>query len=291
MRTQFHKVVFFAATFIAFGVSAASAAVASLIDFTVALDTNHDDGLNYTINSGATEQFTVGFEVSISAIDGEPTPLGPIAAFCAEIEETIFVDQNLTFSTAYLRNLAQGTAGQSGTASAGMPPNGIGSTAAARLSYLFDEHYISSVLTDWTMTDASPTLHAFQLAVWEVTHDSDLDLSNTAGSFYLNAQTGGTNPTRRQNAVSLAQGYLDDISSSVIGAAYESTRFDILALVSDSGNGDEGFQDLVLAFEKDSPEGETFLTTANVPEPSASTLCLALIAGGLAGLRRRATRS
>jgi hypothetical protein len=290
MRKQFHKLVFFAATLTTFGVSATSAAVASLIDFTVALDNNHDAGLFYTTGSGATEQFTVGLEVSISAVDEEPTLLGPIAAFCAEIEETIFADQNLTFSTAYLRNLAAGTAGQPGTASAGMPSNGIGSTAAAQLSYLFDQHYISSLLTDWTMTDANPTLHAFQLAIWEVTHDSDLNLSSNTGSFFLNAQTGGTNPTRRQNAVSLAQAYLDDIAASAIGATYTSNRFDILALVSDSGNGDEGFQDIVLAFEKDSPEGETFLSTATVPEPSSSALCFALIAGSIAGLRRRATR-
>ena len=166
-----------------------------------------------------------------------------------------------------------------------MPSGGIGSLAASRLSYLFDEHYISSTLTDWTMNDTTPSLHAFQLALWEITHDSDLDLSNTGGFTYLDSQTGGTNPTRRQNAVALAQTYLDEVEANIADDSYESQKFDLFSLVSDSGNGSGGWQDVVLAFDKNSPQAETF-AEAVVPEPSDGAFFLGLTASLIVSLRR-----
>jgi hypothetical protein len=280
-----------AATLAAHGLSGSTG---SLIDFTIAINSGHDGGLSYTNYTAGqnpdTDRYVIGFELTISAIDGEPVSIGPLATFCSEIEEPISAGTQYSFNAAPLSSLAAGTAGQSGTGSVGIPAGGIGSFRAARLAYLFDQHYISSALTDWTMTDANPTLHAFQLAVWEITHDTDLNLSDTNGIHYLSTQTGGSNPTRRQNAVTLAQSWLDDVAVNVFDSTYVSQNFDILSLVSSTGNPEadkDGFQDIVLAFDKSSPEATTFEELATVPEPAHYVLLLGLLAGTLPVASRR----
>ena len=157
------------------------------------------------------------------------------------------------------------------------------------LAYLFDQYYISSTLSDWTMTNANPSLHAFQLAVWEITHDFDMSLTDPNGSHFLETQNGGTNRTRRRNAVTLAQSYLDDVASTIFDSTYVSQKFDILSLVSADGNASNGagFQDIVLAFDKQTPDAKTFSETAVVPEPATSVLLLGLAAGVIAITRRK----
>ena len=261
----------------------------SLVNFTIDIDTGHDGGLGYTdfaaADAGSETRFVIGFELTVTEIDGQAVSPGPLAAFCSELQESISASTPYPFEAAPISQLAAGTASATGTASSGMPSGGIGSLAASRLSYLFDEHYISSTLTDWTMNDTTPSLHAFQLALWEITHDSDLDLSNTGGSTYLDSQTGGTNPTRRQNAVALAQTYLDEVEANIADDSYESQKFDLFSLVSDSGNGSGGWQDVVLAFDKNSPQAETF-AEAVVPEPSDGAFFLGLTASLIVSLRR-----
>jgi hypothetical protein len=266
------------------------AGTGSLIDFSISINTTHDGGLNYTDYTAGensdTERFVIGFEMVITGIDGEPVSIGPLATFCSEIEEPVSAGTPYSFNAAPLSSLAAGTAGLSGTGSSGMPSGGIGSFAASRLSYLFDQHYISSTLTDWTMTDANPTLHAFQLAVWEITHESDFSLNLASGTHFLGAQTG----TRRQNAVTLAQTWLSDVEATIFDSTYVSQNFDILSLVSSTGNSDPdkaGFQDIVLAFDKTSPEATTFQEFATVPEPSHYALLIGMVAAVISTLRRR----
>ncbi len=262
----------------------------SLIDFSISINTAHDGGLGYTNftagEAGSASRYVIGFELTITGIDGEPVTLGPLATFCSEIQEPISASTPYSFHAAPLSQLAAGTASVAGTASSGMPAGGIGTLAASQLAYLFDQHYISSTLSDWTMNDTTPSLHAFQLAVWEITHDTDLNLLNTGGVHYLAPQTDGTNPTRRQNAVTLAQSYLDEVAANIVDNTYVSQKFDILSLVSSSGNGSGGWQDIVLAFDKASPEAEIFNDVAVVPEASAASLLLGL-AAALWMVRRR----
>ena len=271
----------------------ASASAATLVDFELTLDTAVDGGSSYrqfhASEAGVGSQFAIGFQVTLQAVDGVAVDTSPIAAFCSEIQEPISAE-SYTFEARHLDELAAGQAAVSGTASAAIPAGGIGELRAARLAYLFDQHYTSDVLAAWTMTTAEPTLHAFQLAVWEVTHDSDLDLFDSFGEVYVGAQ----NNTLRSNALNLAQDYLDEVASAGLSADYVSSQFAFWALTSASGNGvdgNPGFQDVILATEIGSDNEQELKPLLPTPEPGP----VVLVAGGLGYLllqrqRRRCWR-
>jgi hypothetical protein len=245
---------------------------AVVVDFSLSLETSVDGGLNYTdftkAGAGTSDSFVIGFQVEITSVDGNAVNIGPIATFCSEIEESISAE-SYSFDLEDLSGLAAGRAGDTSTASSNIPSGGIGDLRAAQLAYLFDQYYISDEIGAWTMTDAEPNLHAFQLAVWEISHDDGLDL--TSGEVFLGTQTGGSNPTRRANAVTLATTWLDNVDAAGITASYESSKFEFWSLVSTEGNTDGfGFQDIVLALEKDSTEETEF--SGNIPEPRMSAL-------------------
>lgn len=259
------------------------------VDFALSVNTSHDAGLSYnSLNQAGAgledpEAFIIGFEVDISAVGGEAVDIDPVAAFCAELTEPISTT-SYTFNLNTLPRLAVGTASQAGTASSNIPAGGIGSMRAARLAYLFDQYYTSDVLTAWTMTDAAPTLHAFQLAVWEITHDTGLDLFDTSSEIHLPVQTGLSNPTRRENGRQLAQQYLDAVDSaetnSIIDSSYQSVNFDFYALTSATGNGvdgNAGFQDVILAVDKATP----------LPEPKVAGFLTGMLALLTSITRRR----
>ncbi len=264
---------------------------APLVNFTVSLNTSHDAGATYTNfvagGSGSQSRFTIGFQLTLHNIDGTPVNVGPIAAFCSEIAEPISA-QNYTFAAAPLKEIASGQAGISASASAAIPVGGIGDLRAARVAYLFDQFYISDQLTAWTVTTAQPSTQAFQLALWELTHDSDLSLSNTSGAVYLGSQ--GTS-TLRNNGVSLAQSYLDTVNTANIDGTYVSTKFKIWALVDANGAGSTGWQDVIVAVPLGS-SAETMLTpllpVAPIPEPG--TVAFILLALGLFLLGRKGSK-
>lgn len=258
---------------------------ASQVNFTLGLDTSIDAGLNYTQyvagDTGPQSRFVIGFNITINSVDGNPVNVGPIAAFCSELQEPIG-ESTYTFTAAPLRGLAAGQGGWPGTASSGIPPNGIGPLRAARLAYLFDHHYTSVNLSEWpgeTPDERTTNIHAFQLAVWEVTHDTDLSLSDTSGLNYLGAQTGGSNPSLRSDAVNLAQSWLNGLNDANVNASYRSDTFEFWALTSTTGNagsGGPGFQDVILASLKNSPEAELLAEYIVVPEPGMLG-CVALV--------------
>ncbi len=240
------------------------------VTFTLDLNTGIDAGMNYTDyvvgDTSAQSRFVIGFEITINDVDGTPLDIGPIAAFCSELQEPIS-QSTYTFKASPLRSLAAGHGGAAGTASAGIPNNGIGVHRAARLAYLFDQHYISESLTAWNQNE----LHAFQLAVWEITHDSDLSLSNVNGWNYLPNQFGGSDPDFRNDAIDLAQSYLDQISAADVAPSYRSDKFEFWALTSVTGNtGSDGpgFQDVILATNKFSALTEELTELIIIPEPA-----------------------
>ncbi|MCC5839815.1 MAG: hypothetical protein JJT96_06805 [Opitutales bacterium] len=244
------------------------------VNFDLSLSSVDDPGATYTnlnqAEAGPIDSFVIGFQVTLRSVAGNPVNIGPLAAFCSELAEQIR-EGNFTFQLAPLSGLAAGTAGQSGTPSSNIPVGGIGSLRAAQVAWLFDNFYISDQLSEWTQSVQEPRLHAFQLALWEVTHDTGLDLSG--GSIFFSGQQ---NDLLRDNAIGLAQEWLDELSLEGIDESYTSQEFEFYALTSVSGNNGAGFQDLVLAARRDS---ETVLTIeANIPEPRVAALFAGLLA-------------
>ena len=232
---------------------------ASDVDFTLTLNTGVDNGEEYTNayagDIGPENRFVIGFQIELTSVDGSPVTVDPVAAFCSEIAEPIGVGTH-TFEAAPLRGLAAGTGGQAGTASSGIPTNGIGNARAAKVQYFFDQYYTSTDLTGWTQMD----LHAFQLGLWEITHDTDLDLASTLGTHYYGAQSGDSQ-TFRNDALTQSQTWLDDVAANA-DPSYTSTMFDFWALT------DDGAQDVVLALPKGTPDAEELSELIVVPEPA-----------------------
>jgi hypothetical protein len=251
----------------------------SQVNFTLTLDTKVDPGASYTgfseAGKGVHNVYAIGFQVDINSVGGTNVNVSPIAAFCAELQQDISTT-TYTFLSQKLYHLSAGMAGVAGTASVGIPVGGIGAQRAAYVNYLFDRYYISEALTGWTYTLANPSTHAFQLALWEMTHDSDMDLRNTSGYIYVATQTS----TQRNNAIDLATTMLQDVRNANISSSYVSTNFNIYALTNPQ------YQDIILATKKGSFTTETLEPIITVPEPATGSLMAFVAAIGF-WIRRR----
>ena len=238
-----------------------------------------DPGASYTgfseAGKGVNPVYTIGFQVTINSVNGTNVTLSPLAAFCCELQQSISIS-TYTFLADHLYNLASGVAGQAGTASSGIPIGGIGMQRAAYVSYLFDRYYISEALAGWT---AAPTsTQAFQMSIWELTHDSDMDLRSTSGYIYVGTQS----DTLRNNAIDLAMTMLQDVRNANISSSYVSTNFDICALT------DPQYQDVILATKKGSSANIILnpILSDVIPEPATGSL-MALVAVIGFWIRRR----
>ncbi|MFA6174467.1 MAG: hypothetical protein WC701_12400 [Kiritimatiellales bacterium] len=243
----------------------------SPVNFTLTLNRSVDPGATYTgfheAGKGTHDVYDIGFQVAINSVNGTNVYLSPIAAFCCELQQDIST-YTYTFLSQNLYKLSADEAGMAGTASSGIPTGGIGAQRAAYVSYLFDRYYISEALTGWTCTPTNPFTQAFQLALWEMTHDSDMNLTNTSGSIYVGTQAG----TQQNNAISLATTMLQDVYSANISSSYISTNFDICALTHPQ------YQDIILATKKGSYTSQTLEPLITLPEPNVQTL-MSMVAG------------
>jgi hypothetical protein len=219
-------------------------------------------------------------------VNGTSVNLDPITSFCIELAEPIGLASYL-FDGSQLYQASAGLAGAPGTASSNIPVGGIGALRAARVRYLFDNFYQSTNITQWRSNGAGPDdpdsrkLQAFQLALWETSHDSDLSLSDTAGAIYITTPQGST---LQDASIALAQNWLDQVDAAGITESYVSTTYDVWALTSSTGVGAGGNQDVMLPLLKGSPAHSTLVPFLPVPEPSSAVLCLA---GAMIALRRR----
>jgi len=273
-----NKIIIFA---LAGGLSVLTATASVMVDFTLSLDTATNPSANYNnfheAEGGTHDVFTVGFQVQIHSIDGTTVNVPAVAAFCSELEESVStIRYDNTFEATSLSYLAGGQAGVEGTASSAIPVGGIGQQRAAYVNYFFDAYYISDVLSGWAYTEDDPKSHAFQLALWEITHDEGLSLATGEISIGLQ-DDGGTDVTTRNNGILRAQEMLDDVYLNLasISDTYISTNFSIWALANVGVSGEAGLQDVVLAIAKDSPTDavlEPFLPAPAIPEPATHAL-------------------
>lgn len=185
------------------------------------------------------------------------------AAFCMELEEPIFLDTNYTdqFVVIPLEDGLRGTAGTG--ASQNIPAEGLGRIKAGQIRWLFDNYYQGTSFNDHTTTEAA----AFQLVVWEISHDhfdgSPLTVeSGIPGDNFYAADPGA--------ARAAAQAILDEINTlawtdqqweSYISEAWHPI---FLESAEQTTVDSENVQDLILAvpFELDvSDENLTLLLT------------------------------
>ncbi len=160
--------------------------------------------------------------------EGVPVDTSSVVVFCTEIQESISTGQTYNYDVVEPQYASAGTAGNPGSSSSAIPIGGIGVAAARNVAILYDLYYAGNEASDWN----SATVGAFQLAVWELTHDSDGSLSGTDGSFYV---TNGNSTVRN-----LAQSYLDAVGST--SSSYNPYT-DLVAL---SSMGNPGRQDLLV---------------------------------------------
>ena len=235
----------------------------------------------YAITAGqapVNDVFTVGINVHITQYNGQPKILN-LLEFCHEMAEPITPGPTYVHDVVPAREIGVYSAGDPGSEGYGIPAGGIGDLRAARLSYLMDTHYKGTSASDWTRTDAEPDTIAFQLAVWETTHDTDLSLAFNPGapagtSMWIDAANiNNSSVARRANAITLAQSYLDDVAAASVPSTYTSINWDVLGLI------DDGDQDLAIATAKGA--------LVPVPEPAS----LLIVSTGLALLLGRRRRS
>jgi len=209
------------------------------------------------------DTFVPAIGIHVTASDEPTVGLGDYVAFCAELEQPIENNTGYTFDLVEVGVLSQGSSGNG--ASNNISPSGFGADAAGRLRYLFDQHFVSNTMTDWGYAEKAPVLvSAFQMAVWELTHDTDYDLKNgTPGTnFFLVSPVSNA---QKQATIDLAQTWVTDVQASGIDASYVSQKWKVHGLENSVA------QDLVFA--------------QMVPEPSSAVL---LALGGLSlTLRRR----
>lgn len=254
---------------------------ASEVNFTLSLN-DFDSGATYTDmhrgGGGTDNVFIIGFDLLINTIDGEPSDDSfsePFAGFCTELGESISAT-TYTFDLIDLKNIARGHAGEVGHPSQYIPDGGIGSLRASRVRYLFDQYYESPVMNEWTSTQYT---QAFQLAVWELTHDDDFSLSDDVGAIYLPVQ----NNDHRDGAIGLAQDWLDEIENADPDGSYHGQSYNVWGL---EDLGQPGIQDVLLGVPIGTSGEETLNELLPVPVPEPSTLGLLVIAAAL-GLNRR----
>ena len=149
-------------------------------------------------------------------------PLQKLSLYSVELQQGIGLKS--TGNVYSVVGAAQASSGVHAGLSANIPLAGIGATRAASLevlySHVFNSHYDPGSLSDKSKS-------AFQLAVWELSHDDNFDLKNeTAGGFYV--ETDGAAVNEAQALVRWVQANVATAPKMPLSALHSSTTQDFL---------------------------------------------------------------
>ncbi len=179
---------------------------------------NYDPGQEWTVNSSdgvntATQNVIAAMQTHnlVPAINAHST----FELFCVEVgQQTAPV--GVTQPNYFLVALAQADTGipssQTMETYAGISASGIGAAAAERISKLYAHVFGLNYTPSVTLINDT-LIAAFQLAVWEVSHDNDFSLSHPGAGvqgFYVS----GSGPAIYANAVNQANAWLFDLQSN-----------------------------------------------------------------------------
>ncbi len=225
-------------------------------------------GTNETLNVPAT-----GFRLTLP---GSAETLG----FCIELGQSLSTNTSYSYENGNsLSRAARGSGTKSGsTVGTNRGANvqtgasgGIGDLHSARIRYLFDTFLQSTTASSWT--DPTIRIPAFQLAVWELSHDIDFSLANNTSlstDFYVTSTTGTAAVYDRAATLVAA------VKAANVTASYVSTKWEVVLLENSSyatGAANGTVQDLVYA-----------KAIAVIPEPTTVAL---LLVGAMAIASRR----
>ena len=109
-------------------------------------------------------------------------------AFCSDLSRDLYIGNIYkSYTVEPLEYLAKENAGKAGTQGVQIPDGGIGPVRAGMVRYLVDKHFVSTNSTDadWNTNNAA---FAFQIAMWEITHDQ-----YNSGSINFSVKDASTN--------------------------------------------------------------------------------------------------
>jgi hypothetical protein len=189
-----------------------------------------------------------------------PDFVGNLRLFCIELSET--VPSGVATYTLVLPEF--GSSSSAVPLGSNIAPAGIGASRALNLQLLYGNVFgaignYATTLTGWSADQKS----AFQLAVWELSHDDDYNLASGSGLGFWVTSAPGTSQ-------SIAQGWVNAVGL-------------------DRSNNDLSGQVTLLALHNDTLQDQLIPHAAGalIPEPSAVAALLGLGVLGVAGIRRR----
>jgi len=138
-------------------------------------------------------------------------------AFCSDLSRDLYIGNIYSsYTIEPLEYLAKENAGKAGTQGVQIPDGGIGPVRAGMVRYLVDKHFVSTNSTDTGWTNNN-TAFAFQIAMWEITHDQyntssiDFTVKNaTPNGVYFDYNS---NTSVGQSILDSAEAWVKDIQS------------------------------------------------------------------------------
>ncbi|QYY37336.1 thioester domain-containing protein [Ruficoccus sp. ZRK36] len=170
---------------------AAVAVQATPVSFTFNSFT-HSKTVSGSYDGGNLSDLYVG-NINIAFKDTSGTSSANVVAFCMELSQGLNIGQSYNYTATTL------------TAA------GLSDAQARLVSILYDQYYAGPTTQDWNSVNTG----AFQLALWELTHDTDGSLWSDEGDFYI--QSEGSN----KQVSKIANEYLTDIYELASDANYE----------------------------------------------------------------------
>ncbi len=277
MKTPYRNLLFVLVC--SFGITAQAAVVS--VGVGVYSPTNYSRTMSLGLpNGGASNEAlnvpATGFRLTLP---GNVETLG----FCIELGQSLSTGSTYSYDNANsLSRAARGSGTKNGlVVGSGRGANvqtgssgGIGNLHAARIHYLFDNFWESSTASSWT--DPTVRIPAFQLAIWELSHDVDFSLVNNTG---LTTDFFVTSSVATADVYNRAASLIASVQGANVASTYTSSTWEITLLENSTyaATGAQGVvQDLVYA---------TAIT--QIPEATTATLTLAGLAVFAARRRRR----
>lgn len=149
----------------------------------------HSKTLGASLNGETISNLYVG-NINVTFTDSASN--ASVVAYCMEISQSISIGQSYDYDAVSLTTA------------------GLSDTQARLVGILYDLYYAGDTTQDWNSVNTG----AFQLALWELTHDDDGSLRSESGNFYIDP---GSNT---KHVADVADSYLAGVYSQAADSSY-----------------------------------------------------------------------